>query len=56
MPSVTLQQDHIHSLVELKAATMACRDCPIGAFAAQSVIGAGNLVRDLKQARKVFSK
>ena len=31
----------IASLAQLKAATMACRDCPIGEFATQSVIGEG---------------
>ena len=31
----------IHSLAALKAATMACRECPIGEFATQSVIGDG---------------
>ncbi|MGV3570502.1 MAG: UdgX family uracil-DNA binding protein [Ramlibacter sp.] len=31
----------IRSLVQLKAATMACRECPIGEFATQSVIGEG---------------
>jgi uracil-DNA glycosylase len=30
------------SLGQLKAATMACRECPIGEFATQSVIGEGN--------------
>jgi uracil-DNA glycosylase len=30
------------SLAQLKAATMACRECPIGEFATQSVIGEGN--------------
>ena len=33
----------IHSLAALKAATMACRECPIGAFATQSVTGEGRL-------------
>jgi DNA polymerase len=33
----------IKSLAQLKAATMACRECPIGAFATQSVIGEGRL-------------
>jgi uracil-DNA glycosylase len=32
----------VRSLGELKAATMACRECPIGEFATQSVIGEGN--------------
>lgn len=31
----------IASLEALKAATMACRECPIGAFATQSVVGEG---------------
>lgn len=33
----------IRSLGALKAATMACRECPIGEFATQSVIGEGRL-------------
>ena len=33
----------IASLAALKAATMACRECPIGEFATQSVIGEGRL-------------
>jgi len=33
----------IKSLAMLKAATMACRECPIGEFATQSVIGEGPL-------------
>jgi uracil-DNA glycosylase len=33
----------ILSLAALKAATMACRECPIGEFATQSVIGEGRL-------------
>jgi uracil-DNA glycosylase family protein len=33
----------IRSLATLKAATMACRECPIGEFATQSVIGEGRL-------------
>ena len=33
----------IRSLDELKAATMACRECPIGESATQSVIGEGKL-------------
>jgi DNA polymerase len=32
----------IASLDELKAATMRCRECPIGQYATQSVIGEGN--------------
>jgi uracil-DNA glycosylase len=37
-----LAQDGIGSLDELKAQTMRCRECPIGEFATQSVIGEGN--------------
>ncbi|WP_255440355.1 UdgX family uracil-DNA binding protein [Caenimonas sedimenti] len=33
----------VASLAELKAATMACRECPIGEFATQSVTGEGKL-------------
>lgn len=33
----------IQTLDQLKAATMACRECPIGATATQSVIGEGKL-------------
>ena len=33
----------IRTLAQLKAATMACRECPIGEFATQSVIGEGPL-------------
>ena len=33
----------ITTLASLKAATMACRECPIGAFATQSVTGEGRL-------------
>jgi len=40
-PVQTLAQDGIASLAELKAATMRCRECPIGEFATQSVIGEG---------------
>jgi uracil-DNA glycosylase len=32
----------VQSLDQLKAATMACRECPIGEFATQSVIGEGH--------------
>jgi probable DNA metabolism protein len=42
-PVVTLHADHIHSLADLKAATMQCRECPIGEFATQSVTGEGRL-------------
>jgi DNA polymerase len=40
-PGATLRRDGITSLAQLKAATMACRECPIGEFATQSVTGAG---------------
>ena len=33
----------IASLAALKAATLACRECPIGEIATQSVIGEGRL-------------
>jgi uracil-DNA glycosylase len=33
----------IATLDELKAATMACRECPIGEYATQSVVGEGRL-------------
>lgn len=33
----------VRTLDELKAATMACRECPIGQYATQSVIGEGRL-------------
>jgi len=42
-PEATLQRDGIGSLDELKAATMRCRECPIGEHATQSVIGEGRL-------------
>ena len=35
--------DGVASLAALKGATMACRECPIGQFATQSVIGEGKL-------------
>ena len=35
----------IRTLAQLKAATMACRECPIGEYATQSVIGEGPLKR-----------
>lgn len=41
-PQATLARDGIASLDELKAATMACRECPIGEFATQSVTGEGS--------------
>ena len=40
-PAQTLARDAIASLAELKAQTMRCRECPIGEFATQSVIGEG---------------
>ena len=40
-PQETLARDGIGSLGELKAATMACRECPIGEYATQSVVGEG---------------
>ncbi|HSV45297.1 MAG TPA: UdgX family uracil-DNA binding protein [Ramlibacter sp.] len=42
-PALVLQRDEITSLDELKTATMRCRECPIGEFATQSVIGEGRL-------------
>jgi uracil-DNA glycosylase len=41
-PGRTLARDGIGSLAELKAATMRCRECPIGEFATQSVTGEGS--------------
>jgi uracil-DNA glycosylase len=41
-PQATLARDGITSLDQLKAATMACRECPIGEFATQSVLGEGD--------------
>jgi uracil-DNA glycosylase len=41
-PAHTLAQDGIRSLDELKAQTMRCRECPIGEFATQSVVGEGD--------------
>jgi DNA polymerase len=41
-PALTLARDGITSLDELKAQTMRCRECPIGEFATQSVIGEGD--------------
>ena len=35
------QEDHVASLGALHAATMQCRECPIGAHATQSVVGEG---------------
>jgi uracil-DNA glycosylase len=40
-PAATLAQDGIASLDALKTATMRCRECPIGEFATQSVVGEG---------------
>jgi uracil-DNA glycosylase len=37
----------IRTLDQLKAATLACRECPIGEFATQSVIGEGKLAPKL---------
>ena len=42
-PEDTLAQDGITSLEQLKAATMRCRECPIGEYATQSVNGEGRL-------------
>jgi uracil-DNA glycosylase len=41
-PLATLARDGIASLDQLKVETMACRECPIGEFATQSVIGEGH--------------
>ena len=41
-PAATLARDGIASLDQLKAATMRCRECPIGEFATQSVVGEGH--------------
>lgn len=46
-PRRTREPDGIHDLAELKAATMACRECPIGEFATQSVTGEGPLAARL---------
>jgi uracil-DNA glycosylase len=44
MPEPAAPRDpKIRTLAQLKAATMACRECPIGEFATQSVIGEGRL-------------
>ena len=40
-PAQTLAQDGVASLADLKAATMRCRECPIGELATQSVVGEG---------------
>jgi uracil-DNA glycosylase family protein len=42
-PAQTLARDGIASLDELKAQTMRCRECPIGEFATQSVVGEGDV-------------
>ena len=42
-PATPLQPGRIHSLEDLKAATMRCRECPIGEYATQSVNGEGRL-------------
>jgi uracil-DNA glycosylase family protein len=41
-PGATLARDGIDSLPALKAATMRCRECPIGEYATQSVVGEGD--------------
>jgi DNA polymerase len=43
----TLVPDGIESLAQLKSATMRCRECPIGEFATQSVIGEGSATAPL---------
>ena len=43
MPEARVPAARIRSLAALKAATMACRECPIGEFATQSVVGEGML-------------
>jgi DNA polymerase len=43
MPEKPAGPDGLKSLDQLKALTMACRECPIGEFATQSVIGEGKL-------------
>jgi DNA polymerase len=40
-PGATLARDGIGSLDQLRAATMRCRECPIGEHATQAVIGEG---------------
>jgi DNA polymerase len=44
---VAVGPDGLKSLDQLKAATMACRECPIGEFATQSVTGEGKLMPKL---------
>jgi uracil-DNA glycosylase len=41
-PELTLANDRLSSLAQLKATTMVCRECPIGEHATQSVIGEGD--------------
>jgi uracil-DNA glycosylase family protein len=41
-PAQTLARDGVASLAELKTQTMRCRECPIGEFATQSVVGEGD--------------
>jgi DNA polymerase len=43
MPEKPAGPDGLKSLDQLKALTMACRECPIGEFATQSVTGEGKL-------------
>jgi DNA polymerase len=43
MPERPALPDGVRTLEELKGATMACRECPIGEFATQSVTGEGKL-------------
>ena len=43
MPEDPAPPRQVRSLDQLKAATMACRECPIGFIATQSVIGEGKL-------------
>jgi DNA polymerase len=47
MPERPAAPHTIHTLDQLKGATMACRECPIGEFATQSVIGEGKLAPKL---------
>lgn len=37
-----MKDDAVRSLADLKARTMRCRECPIGEFATQSVVGEGD--------------
>jgi uracil-DNA glycosylase len=43
MPDKPVGPDGLKSLDQLKALTMACRECPIGEYATQSVTGEGKL-------------